>query len=147
MLDPVASAVNYRDCWLKLQILLLSKLLAGNWIALATVFSMITGYRAMWIVVMFDLPTDSKQAKRQYTLFRKHLLRDGFTRMQYSVYLRHCPSKENAEVHLTRVTNRLPPEGEVRMLTITDKQFERMQIFMGRMRKPPEAAPSQLVLF
>jgi len=92
----------------------------------------INGYRCMWVLAMFDLPTDTKKARREYALFRKSLLRDGFTQMQYSVYARHCPSKENAEV---------------RVVTITDKQFERMQIFWGKMRKPPEPAPCQLTLF
>jgi len=96
---------------------------------------------------MFDLPTDTKQAKRDYTLFRRHLLSDGFTRLQYSVYIRHCPSRENAQVHIDRVQAHLPPDGEVRVITITDKQFERMFIFWGKMRKPPEAAPEQLSLF
>ncbi len=66
--------------------------------------------------------------------FRKALLRDGFTQMQYSVYARHCPSKENAEVHVLRIERHLPPDGEVRVVTITDKQFERMQIFWGKTR-------------
>lgn len=96
---------------------------------------------------MFDLPTDTKQARRDYALFRKHLLSDGFMMMQYSVYMRHCPSRENAEVHIGRLKAYLPPDGEVRVITITDKQFERMLIFLGKMRKPPEDAPRQLDLF
>ncbi len=107
----------------------------------------INGYRCMWVITMFDLPTDTKQARREYTLFRKHLLSDGFTRLQYSVYMRHCPSRENAEVHIGRVKAHLPPDGEVRVITITDKQFERMLIFLGKMRRQPEDAPQQLELF
>ena len=107
----------------------------------------INGYRCMWIVAMFDLPTDTKRARKQYALFRKHLLEDGFTMMQYSVYARHCASKENAEVHIERIRRNLPPDGEVRVITITDKQFERMMVFWGEMRKAPEQAPCQLELF
>jgi CRISPR-associated protein Cas2 len=101
----------------------------------------------MWIVAMFDLPTDTKKARRQYALFRKHLLDDGFTMMQFSVYARHCASKENAEVHIDRIKKHLPPDGEVRVITITDKQFERMMIFWGKTRQTPERAPCQLELF
>jgi CRISPR-associated protein Cas2 len=101
----------------------------------------------MWVVVMFDLPTDTKQARRAYALFRKHLLRDGFTPLQYSVYARHAPSKENAEVHVRRIKANLPPDGEVRVLAITDKQFERMMIFWGNTRKQPPPAPQQLQFF
>ena len=107
----------------------------------------ITGYRCMWVLTMFDLPTDTKAARRQYTQFRKVLLKDGFTMMQYSVYIRHCASRENANVHVQRVEFNIPPDGEVRVLLITDKQFERMHVFWGKRRKPPEQPPQQLELF
>jgi CRISPR-associated protein Cas2 len=96
---------------------------------------------------MFDLPTDTKQARKDYTHFRKYLLRDGFTMLQYSVYVRHCASEENADVHYSRVKGVLPPDGEVRLVTITDKQFGRMESFWGKMRKPASPAPRQLELF
>jgi CRISPR-associated protein Cas2 len=107
----------------------------------------LSGYRSMWVLAMFDLPVDTKKARRNYAIFRQRLLKDGFTRMQFSVYARHCASEENAAVHVARVEWGVPPDGEVRILTITDKQFERMRIFWGKMRKPPEVAPSQLNLF
>lgn len=107
----------------------------------------ISGYRCMWVLAMFDLPTDTKRARREYTLFRKFLLQDGFTQMQYSVYARHCPSKENAEVHMKRIGAHTPPDGEVRVLTFTDKQFERMLVFWGKMRKTPAKPPRQLEFF
>jgi CRISPR-associated protein Cas2 len=101
----------------------------------------------MWVIAMFDLPTDTKPARREYAQFRKRLLRDGFSQMQYSVYARPCTSHENAEVHTNRVQSQLPPDGEVRLLTITDKQFERMLVFWGKCRRGVEAPPSQLELF
>ncbi|ARN56774.1 CRISPR-associated endonuclease Cas2 [Sedimentisphaera salicampi] len=107
----------------------------------------LSGYRMMWIYVFFDLPTDTKKARKDYSEFRKKLLKDGFTMVQYSVYERHCSSEENADVHLKRIKSFLPPDGEVRILTITDKQYERMHIFWGKMRKPAPPAPKQLELF
>ena len=101
----------------------------------------------MWLLAMFDLPTDTPQARKYYVQFRKRLLTDGFAMMQYSVYIRHCASEENANVHTNRVEAALPPDGEVRLLCITDKQFERMQVFWGKRRKPPEHPPAQLELF
>jgi CRISPR-associated protein Cas2 len=101
----------------------------------------------MWVLAMFDLPTDTKRARREYSLFRKLLLQDGFTKMQYSVYVRNCPSEENAAVHVGRVEKGVPPDGEVRILVFTDKQFERMRIFLGKMRKMPSPPPQQLELF
>lgn len=108
---------------------------------------LINGYRCMWVLTMFDLPTDTKAARRAYTLFRKKLLQDGFTQMQYSVYIRHCASEENAEVHVQRVERMLPADGEVRLIAITDKQFERMRVFWGKKRRKTELPPPQLELF
>ena len=107
----------------------------------------LSAYRFMWVVAMFDLPVDTKKARRAYAQFRKKLLGDGFTRMQFSVYTRPCASRESAEVHMARVADFVPADGEVRLLTITDKQFERMRIFWGKRRKPPESMPRQLEFF
>jgi len=107
----------------------------------------ITGYRLMWVLTMFDLPTDTKQARKEYTQFRKSLLTNGFRQMQYSVYARPCPSRENADVHVGRIEAHLPRDGEVRVLIITDKQFERMRIFWGKKRRATEKPPNQLELF
>ena len=107
----------------------------------------LSGYRAVWIFAMFDLPVDTKKARKAYTDFRKNLLKDGFTMLQYSVYVRHCASEENADVHYRRIKNFLPDDGEIRLITITDKQFGRMETHWGKMRKPAPAAPHQLELF
>ncbi len=106
-----------------------------------------SGYRAMWIVAMFDLPTDTKRARQSYRAFRRVLLRDGFMMLQFSVYVRYCPSQENTTVHLKRIESNVPADGEVRIITLTDKQFERMHIFLGKRRVAPEASPAQLELF
>lgn len=107
----------------------------------------ISGYRCMWVLAMFDLPVDTKRARKAYAQFRKELLQNGFTKMQYSVYVRHCPSEENAAVHIGRVERNVPPDGEVRILTLTDKQFERMRVFWGKARTPTIRPPAQLELF
>jgi len=106
-----------------------------------------SGYRSMWIVVMFDLPTDTKKARKQYSRFRKMLLEDGFDMMQFSIYSRHCTSEEKANVHIRRIEQNIPPDGEVRILSVTDRQFEKMRIFWGKMRKPTTKPPRQLEFF
>ncbi len=70
-------------------------------------------YRIMWVLVLFDLPTETKKEKKAYSDFRKKLITDGFTMFQFSIYLRHCPSRENADVHIKRVKNALPEAGQV----------------------------------
>lgn len=101
----------------------------------------------MWVLTMFDLPTDTAADRRAYTNFRKELLTDGFIMMQFSVYIRHCASEENAVVHKNRIQSCLPPEGEVRILTVTDKQYERMSVFYGKKAKQLEKPPEQISFF
>jgi CRISPR-associated protein Cas2 len=105
------------------------------------------GWRSMWVIAMFDLPTDTPKARKAYARFRKALLEDGFTMMQYSVYSRHCASIENADVHVRRMGGAVPDAGEVRFMVITDKQFGRIQVFVGKKRQPGAKSPSQLELF
>ncbi|MCC7395154.1 MAG: CRISPR-associated endonuclease Cas2 [Sphingomonadaceae bacterium] len=101
----------------------------------------------MWVIAMFDLPTDTPKARKAYSRFRKDLLDDGFTMMQYSVYTRHCASIDNADIHVARMGKCVPGEGEVRFMTITDKQWERIKVFVGKTRQPTKPAPAQLEFF
>lgn len=101
----------------------------------------------MWVLVFFDLPTETKKERKEYALFRKKLINDGFTMFQFSIYLRHCPSRENAEVHIKRVKLSLPPTGEVGIICITDKQFGQMEIFSGKKKVEERNTPQQLELF
>ncbi|MBR1630307.1 MAG: CRISPR-associated endonuclease Cas2 [Paludibacteraceae bacterium] len=104
-------------------------------------------YRIMWVLVLFDLPTETKRERKAYADFRKRLLADGFTMFQFSIYLRHCPSAENAEVHIRRVKQNLPEFGQVGILCITDKQFGKIEIFSARKQSSPNQPPQQLELF
>jgi len=104
-------------------------------------------YRIMWVLVFFDLPTETKKDRKIYTDFRKKLLKDGFTMFQFSIYLRHCPSAENAEVHIMRVKKSLPEYGSTGILCITDKQFGNMNIFYGRKETEKQVGWQQLELF
>jgi len=104
-------------------------------------------YKAVWLFALFDLPTDTPEARKAYTSFRKQLLKSGFSMMQYSVYARYCQSEEKADVYRKRVNSFLPPDGEVRIFGITDAQFGKMAIFHGKARRAPEQAPAQVELF
>lgn len=104
-------------------------------------------YRIMWVVVMFDLPVTEKEKLKEYQKFRKFLMQDGFMMIQYSVYARFCSSPENAEAHMSRISKNVPPEGEVRVFQMTSKQYERMKIYEGKMRKKPEKQKAQLEFF
>ena len=101
----------------------------------------------MWIFVYFDLPTETKKDKRAYTDFRKGIMRDGFTMMQYSIYSRHCNSRENAEVHKNRVKALMPEKGDIIIFEITDAQFGRMEFFLGGNKDRAKSQPQQLEMF
>ena len=96
---------------------------------------------------LFDLPTETKKDKKAYTLFRNNLRRDGFTMFQFSIYVRHCASSENAEVHIKRVKSFLPEYGQVGIICITDKQFSQIELFYGKKPLTPNSPGQQLELF
>lgn len=104
-------------------------------------------YRLMWVLVMFDLPVLTQAQRRNYREFRKKLLSRGFHSLQFSVYARPCPSDENAQVHRKRVERDVPSDGEVRILMMTDKQFQRMEVFFGKKRVATDSQPDQLSFF
>lgn len=101
----------------------------------------------MWLFVLFDLPTQTKVDRKVYAKFRKQLQCDGFTMMQYSIYTRHCPSHENAMVHIKRVRAFAPNKGNVSILKITDKQYGDIINLWGSINTELPASPSQLELF
>lgn len=107
----------------------------------------LNAYRIMWVLVFFDLPTETKKERKIYTDFRKKIMQDGFAMFQFSIYLRHCSSMQNADVHIKRVKKILPEKGHIGIMTITDKQFGMMEIFYGKKLTEPMIVPQQLELF
>ena len=107
----------------------------------------LSGFRVMWIIVMFDLPVDTKAASKSATKFREFLLDQGFEMSQFSVYARFCNGKEQYETHLRRIRDALPPRGEVQLLQFTDKQYENTVRFSNKHRSQPTKTPGQLALF
>lgn len=107
----------------------------------------LSAYRIMWVLVFFDLPTETAKDRKVYAQFRKKLIDDGFTMFQFSIYVRHCPSRENADVHINRVKANLPEKGHVGILCITDKQFGMIELYYGHNREEPPETPQQLELF
>jgi len=104
-------------------------------------------YRIMWVLVFFDLPVETKKERKAASDFRTKLVKDGFTMFQFSIYLRHCASRENADVHVKRVKTLLPEKGYVGILCITDKQFGAMELFYCKKEKAVATPYQQLELF
>lgn len=107
----------------------------------------LSGFRLMWMFVMFDLPVTSKAERSAATKFREFLLDQGFEKSQFSVYARLCNGKEAYEAYLRRIEGNLPSGGEVNVLAFTDKQYENIVRFAGRRKRPKQKNPDQMVLF
>ena len=86
----------------------------------------------MRVIVFFDLPVETYVQRRNYTHFRKFLIRSGFIMMQESVYTKLAPTPTVADSIQFMVRRNKPAEGLVQVLTITEKQFNRMEILTGQ---------------
>jgi CRISPR-associated protein Cas2 len=110
-------------------------------------FNRLNAYRIMWVIVMYDLPTETRKERKAAAQFRKEIMGDGFTMFQFSLYVRHCASRENSAVHIKRIKRVLPEHGHVGVMCITDKQFGSIELFRGRKTSEKPDTPQQLELF
>ena len=102
--------------------------------------------RTMRLIVFFDLPTETSKQRKEYTLFHKFLIKNGFKMMQYSVYVRLTRNWDDLEKYIKRVKLNLPPKGEIRCLPITDKQFTEMILLLGNQNDADEEATELIEL-
>ncbi len=107
----------------------------------------LNAYRIMWIMVLYDLPTETKTQRKVAAKFRKEILREGFTMFQLSSYIRHCPSRENSEVHIKRVEKITPEKGKICIMQFTDKYFGMMKLIYGKEEQPSPKVSQQLEMF
>ena len=98
-----------------------------------------------WFYMIYRLKL--KKIYERQLFFRKRLLDNGFSLFQFSMYMRQCPSRENADVHIKRVKSILPQAGKVAIMCITDKQFGDIEIFFSRNKENPPSPYQQLELF
>jgi len=106
-----------------------------------------SGAKFMWIFVFFDLPTKTKKERKRYTEFRRFLLKDGFIMMQFSVYSRICKGDDSVDTHKKRVKEHLPAKGNIRILSITDLQYSKMETLVGEKKEEEKLEKKQLLLF
>lgn len=107
----------------------------------------LNAYHIMWLFVFFDLPVTTKKERKESALFRKNLMKDGFSMLQFSVYVRHCASYESQIVHTNRVKSFVPLSGKVSILSVTDRQYSEIVNIWGVSMKKVPTAPCQLELF
>jgi CRISPR-associated protein Cas2 len=107
----------------------------------------LSGYRIVWVFVLFDLPVGTKKERKAATKFRLSLLDLGFEMTQFSVYLKFCAGKEQAEAIARQVEDAMLGSGKVHLVSITDRQYENIRTYRGRKREPASKMPNQLALF
>ena len=101
----------------------------------------------MRILVFFDLPVKTKDERRYATSFRNFLLRDGYHMVQYSLYARVCYGLDSVKTHEKRLNSVLPPSGSVRLLVVTEKQYQSIKILLGKPVPPEQFSPSEQLSF
>ncbi|WP_345969364.1 CRISPR-associated endonuclease Cas2 [Sulfurimonas sp. HSL1-6] len=104
-------------------------------------------FKFMWLFVFFDLPTKTKKDRKKYTQFRTFLIKDGFVMMQFSVYARICKGDDSVETHKKRVRSKIPRKGHIRMISITDLQYSKMEVLIGEKGEEEKLEKKQLLLF
>lgn len=99
---------------------------------------------------MFDMPTDTKKAKKKYRYLRTKLLKEGYIMMQFSIYIRSFHSYESALNGKKKIKDFIASntvKGKIRIIVFTDKQFANMDIIVGIKSEEEKNAPKQLLLF
>lgn len=100
-------------------------------------------YKVMRVLCMFDLPTETGEEKKAYRMFRNYLLKEGFVMIQYSVYMRTCPHRQFAHALEKRMRKHVPCSGNIRLITITEKQYEDMVFLVGSKQATEEAVGAE----
>jgi CRISPR-associated protein Cas2 len=103
--------------------------------------------RFMRVFVFFDLPTNTKKERKAASQFRNRLIKEGFMMLQYSIYIRVCKGQDMVSKTVTRVKERLPKSGNIRILQVTEKQYLRMETLLGIEKKEEKLGNRQLLLF
>lgn len=103
-------------------------------------------YRFMRVFVFFDLPVAGLENRRNYTKFRKFLIKNGFIMMQESVYCRMALNQNSAKIITDNIRRNKPPEGMVQVLTVTEKQFSKMEFITGEFNSDVVDSDERLVI-
>jgi CRISPR-associated protein Cas2 len=101
----------------------------------------------MHLLTMFDLPSKTKRERRIYRQFRKRLLELGFTKIQFSVYIKFADNKTQLDAFKRNVKNALPKRGNIRMINLTDQQYETMDVFDNNKQIANELPTPDFIVF
>jgi len=107
----------------------------------------LNGYKLMWMMVMFDLPTETKQERRSAAQFRTFLQKIGFEKVQWSVYTQFTGTMESSQKYVNAVKNNCPSIGDINILFFTDKQFANIIHISNKCQNRLREPPAQFELF
>lgn len=100
----------------------------------------------MRILVMFDLPVITTAERKEYTKFRKYLLKSGFIMMQESVYCKLSPNSTLADATIENIRKNKPEKGLVQVLKVTEKQYAKMEFIVGEWHTEALSSDDRLVI-
>ena len=103
-------------------------------------------YRYMRVIVMFDLPVLSSSQIREYNKFRKFLIKSGFLMMQESIYCKLALNATVVDGIVSNVKKNKPPQGLVQILTLTEKQYSKMDLIVGEVKSEVLDSDERLVI-
>ncbi|MGF6907547.1 CRISPR-associated endonuclease Cas2 [Fusobacterium sp. PH5-44] len=103
-------------------------------------------YRFMRVIVFFDLPVVLVEERREYSKFRRFLLKNGFIMLQESVYSKLALNLTVANAIISNVKKNAPEKGLVQLLAITEKQFSKMELIIGESPSEIISSDSRLVI-
>ena len=103
-------------------------------------------FRYMRVMVMFDLPVTTAAERREYTRFRKYLIKSGFMMMQESIYCKLATNDTAAETIISNVRINKPADGLVQVLRVTEKQFARIEYIVGESAKEVLDSSERIVI-
>lgn len=103
-------------------------------------------YRFLRVLVFFDLPVVTSENRRAYSKFRKFLLKNGFIMLQESVYCKLALNGTAVNAIIDNVHRNKPQEGLVQLLTVTEKQYSKMDIIIGKMKSEVLDSDERLVI-
>lgn len=89
-------------------------------------------YRNMRLLLLFDLPSTEADEKREYVIFRKALFKNGYSMIQYSVYLKSINMQVKIDQEIKKLHKYIPTNGNIRAIAITEKQYQNMVMLLGK---------------
>lgn len=101
----------------------------------------------MRLIVMYDLPVITEKDKKIYSKFRRFLLNDGYIMMQFSIYSRICKNHDDIYKHINRIRQNTPEKGNVRLLQVTENQYNSMLLLTGSKASDELISSESLIVF